>query len=366
VSDDLERTPLTALHEDDGAKLAPFAGWAMPVSFSGTLTEHHAVRDDVGVFDVSHLGTVWVEGPDAQAVVAASFTNDPARLADGGSQYTLCCDADGGIVDDLIVYRLAAERWVTVPNAANTAEVVATLRAAAEDRDAQVRDVGHDWAVLAVQGRRWADALDAAGVVDGVVPREVPYLEARETTIGGAAGVLCRTGYTGEPGCELLVAADAAPTVWSALRGAGVTACGLGARDTLRLEAGYPLHGNDLSRDVTPYEARSGWAVKLDRGDFRGRDALVAAKQAGPSRRLWGLLAPGRRPLRAGATVRRGDTEVGTTTSGSASPVLQRGIAMALLADPLGPGDTVTVDLRGTDVEVEVVKPPFVTTDPRA
>jgi aminomethyltransferase len=370
VDDDLRPTPLTPLHEAAGARLAGFAGWAMPIRFAGTLAEHEAVRSDVGVFDVSHLGTVLVEGPGALAVVAATFTNDPSGLRDGTSQYTLCCDDDGGIVDDLIVYRLSTERWFAVPNAANTAAVVAALRAAAAASDApvEVTDASTDWAVLAVQGRNALALVDRVLGDRGATLRtgDVDHLGVAVTEVDGAEVRLCRTGYTGEAGCELVVAAAGASTLWTALVDAGAVPCGLGARDTLRLEMGYPLHGNELSVDTTPFEARLGWAVKLDRPAFRGSDALAAAKQAGPQRRLWGLVAEGKRPLREGARVLVDDAEVGRTTSGSVSPTLGRPIALAYLDIAVEPGATVEVDVRGTLVHAEVVRPPFVDRDPRS
>jgi aminomethyltransferase len=372
MDDGLRRTALTARHEAAGAKLAGFAGWAMPIAFGGTVAEHEAVRSSVGVFDVSHLGTVWLDGTDARAAIAATFTNDPSRIELGGSQYTLCCDERGGIVDDLIVYRVAEERWLAVPNAANTSAVVAALRDAASQRtDLTIRDESADWAVLAVQGpaslelvdRVLADVGDLADVPSAA---EVPYLGAVEIEGRDGPLLLCRTGYTGEVGVELVVPNALAGSLWDGATAAGAVPCGLGARDTLRLEMGYPLHGSDLSTEVSPYEARLGWAVKLDRDDFRGRDALVKAKQAGPARRLLGLRVDGRRPPRAGMQLRDGAMPVGTVTSGSYSPTLGCGIALALLDEPVGPGDRVTLDVRGTDVEVEVVKPPFVDRDPKA
>jgi aminomethyltransferase len=365
VDDGLRRTALTTTHEASGAKLAAFAGWAMPMQFAGTIVEHEAVRSSVGIFDVSHLGTVWVEGPGAQAAIAAAFTNDPSKLGDGDSQYTLCCDERGGIVDDLIVYRLGEERWLTVPNAANASAVVESLREAGGE--VEVRDESADWAVLAVQGPASLDVVDRmlAELGDAPPAAEVPYLGTVEVATEHGALLLCRTGYTGEVGAELVAPNAAAAHLWEVALAAGAVPCGLGARDTLRLEMGYPLHGNDLSTEVSPYEARLGWAVKLEHGEFRGRAALDAAKRSGPARRLFGLRVDGRRPLRAGMTVRDGAMPVGTLTSGGFSPTLGCGIGLAMLDDPVGPGDRVTIDVRGTDVEVEVVKPPFVDRDPR-
>jgi aminomethyltransferase len=393
VSDDLLRTPLTARHEAAGAKLAPFAGWSMPLSFAGVLAEHTAVRDDVGVFDVSHLGTVFVTGPSATAVVDRSFTADAAAVAPGTSRYTLCTAEDGGILDDLIVYRLTEERWFVVPNAANTATVVARLRdagaelaaelgsvdpsdvpEAADLADATIEDRSTSWAVLAVQGPRSLEllaqvlGLDVAAIGWGHL-QEV-QLDDVAAGLQGVRLIVCRTGYTGEIGAELLVPAEHAVAVWDGIVSAGATPCGLGARDTLRLEMGYPLHGADLTPDVLPGEARMSWAVQLEDADgeprrFPGAVALAAAKANGPARRLWGVRSGGRRPLRAGAEVRQGDRVIGRTTSGGFSPTLGAGIGLALLDAEVALGERVTVDLRGTPIEVDVVRPPFVDRDPK-
>jgi aminomethyltransferase len=368
MTDELLRTALTDAHEDAGAAMAAFAGWNMPLRFAGTIAEHEAVRTAVGAFDVSHLGTVWLDGADACAVLAATFSNDPTTLRDLSSQYTLCCDEDGGIVDDLIVYRLGHDRWLTMPNAANTAAVVAALRAAADGRDVQVRDESREWTVVAVQGPGALALLDGLdldliGLCD--VASDVAHLQLAELALDGDRGVLARTGYTGEPGAELLVPNAAAPALWTRLLEAGAEPCGLGARDTLRLEMGYPLHGNELSTEVNPYEARLGWAVKLDRDPFRGQEALRAAKEAGTTRRLLGLRTDGRRLARAGMRVVRDGADVGQVTSGGFSPTLERGIALAYLARAVETGDEVAVDVRGTQLPFEVVQPPFVDRDPR-
>ncbi|MEX1178124.1 MAG: glycine cleavage system aminomethyltransferase GcvT [Nitriliruptor sp.] len=393
------RSPLAARHVAAGAKLAPFAGWSMPLSFSGVLAEHNAVRDGVGVFDVSHLGTVWVTGPAATATIDRAFTADAAALADGESRYALCTDEDGGILDDLLVYRLSGNRWLTVPNAANTATVVARLRtlavelaeearpqvalaAAAADPDpaelasgtALVDDASTAWAVLAVQGPR---SLETIGEVLGVDAAALPWGHVRDAALGAGVGlaagghvVVSRTGYTGEVGAELFVPAELAGPVWDALISAGATPCGLGARDTLRLEMGYPLHGNELGPDVRPAEARMRWAVQLTDRDgeprrFPGAVALAAATATGPTRRLLGLRAAGRRPLRAGCEVRRAGEVIGRTTSGGFSPTLEIGIALAFLDAGVEPGAAVEVDLRGSMISAEVVRPPFVDRDPR-
>jgi aminomethyltransferase len=362
VSEDLQDTPLTARHESAGAKLAPFAGWRLPLQFEGTLAEHTAVREDVGVFDVSHLGTVWVTGPDATAVIADTFTNDPWKLADGESQYTLHCDAYGGIVDDLIVARISADRWMAVPNAANRLEVVRDLKVAAAERTADVHDETSRWAVIAVQGPR---ALDVARAVLGFDAGSLAFTHIAPVEHDGVSLLVSRTGYTGERGVELVVPDEAAVRVWDACLEAGARPCGLGARDTLRLEMGYPLHGNDLTREVLPLEARLGWAVRLDRpGEPQAAAALRASREVGPRRRLLGLRGDTRRAPRAGMTVLHDGAGVGSVTSGSYSPVLGVGIGLALLDDPVAPGDTVAVDVRGREQEFAVVKPPFVDRDP--
>jgi aminomethyltransferase len=357
----LRSTALTEQHRTAGARMAPFAGWEMPVEFTGTLAEHAAVRDDVGVFDVSHLGTVFVSGQDAAATIGRAFTCDTDQVAVGASQYTLCCTLAGGVIDDLIVYHLEPERWMVVPNAANTPAVLERLAEVAAG-DVTIVDESGDQAIMAVQGPR---GLQVASEVLGIDVAGVAYLGLQEVTNGPAAGgVVVRTGYTGEPGCEVVVPNSGAVDLWSSLVDAGAQPCGLGARDTLRLEMGYPLHGNELSVHITPYEARLGWAVKLDH-DFVGRDALVEIREAGPRRRLWGLRVDGRRPLREGMAVRHDGIEVGQLTSGGFSPTLQVGIGLALLDDPIGPEDAVVVDVRGRDVDAVVVRPPFVDRDPR-
>lgn len=361
---DLVQSPLADRHAAAGARMGSFAGWSMPISYEGTVAEHTAVRDAVGVFDVSHLGTVWVRGPGAVAAVGGSFTNAPARLADGQSQYTLCATADGGVVDDLIVYRLAEDRWMAVPNAANTAAVVARLRDVAGHLDVAVEvvDESRRWAILAVQGpASFATVADAFGVD----PAALAFGEHTTLVVAGERGSVCRTGYTGERGVEVVVPATVAGAAWDAVRGAGAVPCGLAARDTLRLEMGYPLHGNELSPAISPYEARSGWAVRPDGRDFVGRDALLAAKQDGPARRMWGLVGEGRRPPRAGMAVAVDGAPAGTVTSGSFSPTLGRGIGLALLDARVGDGATATVDVRGADVPFVVTRPPLVDRDPR-
>ena len=289
----LQPSPLADRHTAAGAKVAEFAGWEMPISFAGTVVEHTAVRERVGVFDVSHLGTVFLIGEGATAAVDGSFTNDAGSLVDGASQYTLCATEDGGVLDDLIVYRHSAERWMIVPNAANTPAVVDRLQTVAGD-DVEVWDASTEWAVLAVQG---PDSFALVADVLDVDPTELAFGQHTVTHRGESSVVVCRTGYTGERGVELVLPNEVAGEVWDELVAGGAERCGLAARDTLRLEMGYPLHGNDLGPDISPYEARSGWAVKLAGRDFVGRDALAAAKASRPTKSRPASLTA--QPLRA-------------------------------------------------------------------
>ncbi|MGE3660333.1 MAG: glycine cleavage system aminomethyltransferase GcvT, partial [Pseudonocardia sp.] len=341
---DLLTSPLHDRHVALGATLAPFGGWSMPISYpGGTVAEHTAVREDVGLFDVSHLGKLAIDGPGAAEFVNACLTADLGRIGPGQAQYTLCCADDGGVVDDLIAYLVGPDDVLLVPNAANAAEVAKLLAAAAPEPVA-ITDRHTALAVLAVQGPR------ARAVLDVVLPG-TPELDYMAFTDAGGTRV-CRTGYTGEHGYELLVPAAEAGRIWDAALAAGARPCGLGARDTLRTEMGYPLHGQDLSREITPVQAGSGWAVGWGKPAFWGRDALLAERAAGPARRLRGLRATGRGVPRPGMAVRAGDAPIGTTTSGTFSPTLRTGIALALLDTAAGvqDGDTVVVDVRGREL----------------
>ncbi len=362
-------SPLHERHAAAGAKFADFGGWSMPIEYAGggVLAEHTAVREGVGLFDVSHLGTATVRGPGAAAYVNACLTNDLGKIGPGQAQYTLCCVADGqpdagGVVDDLIVYLHGPDDVLLVPNAVNAADVLARLAADAPS-GVTVTDRHTEVAVLALQGPRSAEVLAAVGLPGGL-----EYMSFAETPgTGGDEVTVCRTGYTGEHGYELLVAAERAGQLWDALLAAGapeqIRPCGLGARDTLRTEMGYPLHGHELARDITPNQARSGWAVGWQKEAFWGREALLAEKAAGPARRLWGLQAPGRGIPRPGMVVLDGDgARIGEVTSGTFSPTLRTGIALALLdtASGVAEGDEVAVDVRGRPQPVVVRRPPFV------
>jgi aminomethyltransferase len=356
----LLRSPLHDRHLALGAKLAEFGGWEMPLEYAGggVIKEHTAVRTGAGVFDVSHLGKARVRGAGAAEFVNACLTNDLGRIAPGKAQYTLCCDdATGGVVDDLIAYLFAPDHVFLVPNAANTAEVVRRLRAAAPD-GVEVTDEHRDYAVLAVQGPTSVEAIRKLGL-----PTEHEYMSFTDAE----QIIVCRTGYTGEVGYELVVPADDAGRVWDALVDAGVRPCGLGARDTLRTEMGYPLHGQELSLEITPVQARSGWAVGWSKPAFWGREALLKEKAEGPRRSLRGLELTGRGIPRGHMHVYAGDTLVGETTSGTFSPTKRVGIALALLdtAAGLAEGDDVEIDIRGRRAPARVVKPPFVQTSVR-
>jgi aminomethyltransferase len=326
------------------------------------VAEHIAVREAVGVFDVSHLGTASVNGPGAVGFVNRCLTNDLGRIGTGRAQYTLCCAEDGGVLDDLIVYRVADDDLLLMPNAANSGLVLGRLAAAAPP-EVTVTDRHIELAVLAVQGPRSPEVLDAVGLA-----AELDYMSFVDTGTGAEQVRVCRTGYTGEHGYELVVDADAASGWWDRLLAAaaevGGRPCGLGARDTLRTEAGYPLHGQDLTPEITPVQARCGWAVGWDKPEFWGRDALLAERGDGPARRLWGIRMVGRGVPRAGMTVFQGDTALGHVTSGTFSPTLRTGIALALLdtVDGVAKDAEVEVDLRGRRLAGAVTAPPFVPT----
>ncbi len=335
--------------------MVPFGGWEMPLSYpDGTLAEHRACREGAAVFDVSHLGTVRVTGPDAQGLLQEALTNDLGRIGPGRTQYThLLDEVDGSVLDDLIVWWVGPERFDVMPNASNTDRVRSAIGG---------EDVTAERAVLAVQGP------EARARLAAVAP-EAAAVERRAVATVDVLGCPCPvagTGYTGEDGVELAVPAEAAATVWQALVGAGISPAGLGARDTLRLEAGLPLHGHELGPGITPLQAGLGWVVAWSKPEFRGRKALEAEKERGVARRLRGIVLDGRRPPREGQAVRAGDRDVGVVSSGNFSPMLERGIALAFVdtAAGLEDGDVVTVDLRGTPAPGSLVRPPFVAPTP--
>ncbi len=355
-------TPLTAWHEAAGARMGEFGGFWMPIFYEGILQEHRRVRADVGMFDVSHMAEFLVEGDEAGALVDRLVTNWASRLEDGQALYTPMCRPDGGTQDDLLVYRRAANRYLLVTNAGNREDDHRWMLAAAAERpeEVTVRDVSAEVALIAVQGP--GAVADVENLADRAVG-DIGYYHFREgVSVAGVRALVSRTGYTGEDGFELYVAAGEAPALWEALVRHGVQPVGLGARDTLRLEARLPLYGHELARDITPLEAGLGSFVKWEKpGGFIGRDALLEQKEAGPRRRLVGLRAEGGIP-RAGYAVRRaGSPGQGVVTSGTHSPTLEVPIAMALVPRAWGvkAGDAVMVEGRGRTVPAVVVKLPF-------
>ena len=359
MSGPARRSPLDARHRVLGARLVDFGGWEMPIQYTGVLEEHRACREHAVVFDVSHLGSVEVAGPGAYDALQWAFTNDLERIGPGRAQYTHLLDPDDAhVVDDIIVWWLAPERFMVMPNASNTVPLVAALEQAAgmHGHGATVVDVTPSRAVLAIQGPEARDRL--ATVSEGAAA--VARFAVTELECQGAECIVAGTGYTGEDGVEIHVPAEAASELWDAVVAAGILPAGLGARDTLRLEAGLPLHGHELGPGITPLQAGLGWVVRFDKGEFRGRGALAAERDRGVTRRLRGLVMEGRRPPRAGCAVAMDGVTVGEVTSGNFSPTLQQGIALAFLPPDVAAGAGVSVDVRGTAVPATVVKLPFV------
>lgn len=360
-------SPLDERHRALGAKMADFGGWDMPIEYpgGGVVREHTAVRERVGIFDVSHLGKATVKGAGALDFVNSCLTNDLRKIGPGQAQYTMCCDESGGVVDDLIVYVKAEDDLFLIPNAANTAEVVRRLKEAAPE-GIEVADAHEEYAVLAVQGPKSDEVVSALAL-----PVDHDYMSFDEADWQGRPVIVCRTGYTGERGYELVCRWDDALALWDALVEAAAPyeglPCGLGARDTLRTEMGYPLHGQDLSLDITPVQARSGWAVGWKKDAFWGKDALTKEKAEGPRRISRGLKLTGRGIPRAHCIVRDAEgAELGEVTSGTFSPTLGMGVALALVSPMLAEGDQVVVDVRGRMLEAVVTKPPFVEVQTRS
>ena len=341
--------------------MANFGGWLMPIEYpgAGVLAEHAAVRERVGLFDVSHLGKASVKGDGALEFLNTQVTNDLNRIADGQAQYTMLCNPDGGVVDDLIVYRNSANDLFLIPNASNTTDVVAIISAAAPS-GIEVINLHQEHGVLALQGPQAASVIEYLGVTP-----TMDYMAFAHVTIAGCDVILCRTGYTGEHGYELVPSWSDASKVWDALVDAmkpfeGLV-CGLGARDTLRTEMGYPLHGHELSLEITPVQAGSTWAVGWKKESFRGSDALRSEKDSGPRRVLRGLQSTDRGIPRAGMDVKNSDGAViGIVTSGTFSPSLKKGIALALIEPSHAIGDSVVVDVRGRESVSTLVSLPMV------
>jgi aminomethyltransferase len=366
----LRRTPLTAVHERLGASLTGFAGWLMPLRYGSETAEHNAVRTAAGLFDLSHMGELVVTGPDAGAALDYALVGQPSALAPGRARYTMICAPDGGILDDLIVYRLSGEEFLVVANAANTAVVLDALEARI-GRNAKVADQTDDYALIALQGP------NAAGILAPVTDADlaaVKYYASYPATVAGHPILLARTGYTGEDGFELFTRPQDAESVWDALTAAGaghgLVPAGLSARDTLRLEAGMPLYGNELGPDLTPFDAGLGRVVKLDKpGDFVGREALARRAEAAPQRELVGLAGRSRRVPRHGYEVLWDGAACGQVTSGAPSPTLGKPIAMAYVeprvardarqAQADGEQNRLAIDVRGSAEPADLVPLPF-------
>ena len=341
----LKRTPLFERHVDLGARMVPFAGYEMPVQYEGVIPEHRAVRDDCGVFDVSHMGELHADGPTAQAFLQAMLSNDIDRVGDSEAQYTLLTNEQGGIVDDLIAYRLAHGRFVLVVNASNREAVYEWLKDR-EPRGTEVRDASDDYGLLAAQG---PNSLERLGLPDA------PAFTHELGEIDGVEVMICRTGYTGEKGVELCCAAEDAPELWDAVVARGAVPCGLGARDTLRLEVCYPLHGNDISPETDAISAGLGWACALAT-DFTGAEVLRQIREDGPTRTLVPFVMTERAVPRQGMSIEGG----GEVTSGTHSPMLDQGIGMGYVPTEIAaPDSELVIDVRGNPRRARVVKKPI-------
>jgi len=354
VSEALRRTPLYDEHVLAGARLVPFAGWEMPVQYEGVAAEHDAVRERSGMFDVSHMGQIKTSGPDALAFLQRAVSNDVAKLEPGGAQYSCLCADDGGILDDLFSYRLDDGTYLTVTNAANHEGDLARYRELAAGFDVEIEDLAPSHGMIAVQGPEARAAV--ATIASGELP---PRMHTAILDIAGVQSLVCGTGYTGEDGVEVIFAADAGPTVWRALLDAGVTPCGLGARDTLRLEVCFHLHGNDMGPDRNPIEAGLGWCCKEDTG-FAGSDAVAAARAEGTAEKLVAFAIEGRGIPRAGNPILAGGEPAGIVTSGTFSPSLGLGIGMGYVRTALAePGTGIEIDVRGRVREAEIRSKPL-------
>ena len=355
----LKKTPLYQAHVDAGAKLVPFAGWEMPVQYDGIREEHLRVRNSCGVFDVSHMGEIATEGPQAAELLQRLLSNDVSKIGLGGAQYSCLCREDGGVLDDVFTYRLGEDRYLTVTNAANHERDLEWFQAhAVEFTDAEVRDRIDAYAMLAVQGPQARQIVQR--LTDGELP---PRFRTAELPVAGAPTLVCGTGYTGEEGVELLIPPEDAVGVWDALIGGGAAPAGLGARDTLRLEVNYCLYGNDLTEERTPIEAGLGWCVKEDTG-FVGSEACRAVRERGPSEVLEPFVITGAGIPRQGNRIVAEDEDVGEVTSGTMSPSLEVGIGMGYLRSDLAePGTAIEIDVRGKRRPAEIRERPLYAKD---
>jgi glycine cleavage system T protein (aminomethyltransferase) len=356
----LRRTPLFDAHVAAAAKLVPFAGWEMPVQYDGIKEEHLRVREACGVFDVSHMGEIETEGPGAVELLQRLVTNDASKIEVGGAQYSCLCREDGGVLDDLFIYRLADDRYLTVSNAANHERDLEWFQAHAVEFEAEVHDRIDDYAMLAVQGPK------ARGIVEKLADGALPArFHTAELSVAGVAALVCGTGYTGEDGVELLVAPESAIAVWDALLAGGARPAGLGARDTLRLEVNYCLYGNDLTEERTPIHAGLGWCVKEDTG-FVGSEACRRVREQGAAEVLRPFVITGAGIPRQGNPILAGDglRPAGEVTSGTHSPSLGIGIGMGYVRSDLAePGTALEIDVRGKRRSAEVRKAPLYSKD---
>jgi aminomethyltransferase len=353
----MKKTPLNAVEHELGGKMIDFGGWEMPVQFSGILDEHQAVRTNAGLFDVSHMGEILIQGPDALALLQKATCNDVSKLENGRAQYNGLLYPTAGFVDDIVAYQMAADDFFVVVNAANTDKDYEWIADSAKGMDVEVKNASADYAQLALQGPNAENILQPFSDID---LKSIKYYRFARGKVDGVPAIVSRTGYTGEDGFEIYVAPDAGPRLFKKLIDKGVTPCGLGARDTLRLEARMALYGNDIDHSTTPLEADLGWIVKLEKGEFMGRDVLEREKSEGPKRKLAGFEMVDRGIARHGYPIVDGTGEIGVVTSGTHSPTLKKAIGLAYL--PTGksaPGTEFTVLIRGKEARARVIPTPF-------
>ena len=359
---DLRKTPLFEIHKSLGARIVPFAGWEMPVQYSGVMDEHKAVREAAGLFDVSHMGELEIQGEDALDFVQLITTNDASKLSSGEAQYSLICYPDGGIVDDTLVYKISDDKYMLCVNASNVSKDFGWIKEQLKPgMDAGISDLSDSYALLALQGPRAVDILVSLA---GDCAKKIKTFSFDFLTLCGEKAMVSRTGYTGEDGFEIFIAPEKAAELWTALMEKGepfgIKPIGLGARDTLRLEMKYTLYGNDIDAHTTPLDANLGWVVKLDKDNFIGKDVLCGQRKQGVKNKLIGLLVEGKGIPRPGYEVFKDGKKVGHVTSGTMSPSIGIGIAMAYLeTDLCEPGTAVDIMIRGKAVMAKVVRPPF-------
>lgn len=357
VDQELRKTPLNAVEKELGGKMVDFGGWELPVQYSGILDEHEAVRSSVGIFDVSHMGEITVTGPGALDLLQRTTCNDVSKLEDGRAQYNGLLYPNAGFVDDILIYRNSVDDYFVVVNASNTDKDFEWLLGSAKDSGAEVKNVSADYAQLAIQGPRAQELLQPLTDVE-LAPMK--YYRFGKGNVDGVPAIVSRTGYTGEDGFEVYVAPEHGPRILRKLVEGGAKPCGLGARDTLRLEAKMALYGNDIDQSTTPLEADLGWIVKLEKGEFLGRDVLEREKQEGPRRKLVGFEMVDRGIARHGYPIVDGSEEVGVVTSGTHSPTLKKAIGLAYLpSGKTAPGTEFTVLIRGKEARARVVPTPF-------